>query len=108
MPYLAGFVDGTKYDLTLTDEYNQPIPYDKRFDLVAITVNTPNASHCYEISRRFRQLGAKVVMVGPHATLLPDEAKQHCDHLVTDEAEEIWPQFLEAFYKGNARAPLYL
>jgi len=102
MPYLAGFVDEAKYDLTLVDEYNQRIPYEKRFDLVALTVNTPNAGHCYGTSRRFRQRGAKVVMGGPHVTLLPDEAKHHCDHLVTGEAEETWPQFLEDFHKGNA------
>jgi len=34
---------------------------------------------------------------------MPGEAKQHCDHLIVGEAEEIWPQFLEAFYHGNAR-----
>jgi len=54
MPYLSGFINENKYDVTLIDEYNQTIPYGKEFDLVAITVNTPNASHCYKISRRFR------------------------------------------------------
>ena len=39
-----------KYDVTLVDEYNQAIPYGQKFDLVALTVNTPNASHCYRIS----------------------------------------------------------
>jgi len=103
MPYLAGFVDERKYDMTLIDEYNQTIPYDRKFDLVAITVNTPNASHCYRISRRFRQDGVEVVMGGPHATLLPDEAGQNCDYLIVGEAEETWPRFLDAFYDGNAR-----
>ena len=65
MPYLAGFIDETKYDVVLIDEYNQTIPYEQKFDLVAITVNTPNASHCYKISRRFRRHGVKVVMGGP-------------------------------------------
>lgn len=103
MPYLSGFIDERKYDVTLIDEYNQTIPYGRKFELVAITVNTPNAGHCYGISLRFRQNGIKVVMGGPHVTLLPDEAKKHCDYLIVGEAEEIWPQFLEAFYDGNAR-----
>ena len=55
MPYLSSFIDENKYDITLIDEYNQSIPFKKKFDLVAITVNTPNASHCYRISQRFRQ-----------------------------------------------------
>lgn len=104
MPYLSGFINETKYDLTLIDEYNQTIPYGQKFDLVAITVNTPNASHCYKISQRFRQHGVKVVMGGPHVTLMPGEAKQYCDYLIVGEAEEIWPEFLEAFYHGNARS----
>jgi radical SAM superfamily enzyme YgiQ (UPF0313 family) len=103
MPYLAGFIDENKYDITLIDEYNQTIPYGVKFDLVAITVNTPNASHCYRISQRFSQLGVKVVMGGPHVTLVPEEAKQYCDYLIVGEAEKIWPQFLEEFYYGNAQ-----
>lgn len=103
MPYLAGFIDESKYDITLIDEYNQTIPHGQKFDLVAMTVNTPNASHCYGISQRFRQQGAKVVMGGPHVTLLADEAKQYCDYLIVGEAEEIWPEFLEAFYHGNPK-----
>jgi radical SAM superfamily enzyme YgiQ (UPF0313 family) len=103
MPYLAGFVDERKYDITLIDEYNQAIPYGRKFDLVAITVNTPNASHCYRISERFRRDAVKVVMGGPHVTLVPDEAEQNCDYLIVGEAEETWPQFLEAFHDGNAQ-----
>lgn len=100
IPYLAAFVDEQYYHLTLVDEYCQRIPYGKDFDLVAITVNTPNAPHCYEISARFRRKGVKVVMGGPHATLLPGEVKDHCDYLVIGEAEKTWPQFLEDFRKG--------
>ncbi|WP_332841849.1 hypothetical protein [Paraclostridium bifermentans] len=47
MPYLAAFIDESKYEITLIDEYNQKIPFEKDFDLVVITVNTANAPHCY-------------------------------------------------------------
>ena len=103
MPYLAGFINIKQYDISIIDEYNQDIPYGQTYDLVAITVNTPNASHCYRISQRFRRNGIKVVMGGPHVTLMPDEAQHYCDYLIVGEAEETWPQFLEAFYHGNAR-----
>ena len=103
MPYLAGFIDESKYRITLVDEYNQRIAYKGPVDLAAITVNTPNAAHCYRIAARFRALGAKVVMGGPHATLRPEEAAEHCDHLVVGEAEETWPLFLKEFYQGCAR-----
>lgn len=104
IPYLAAFINENQYVITIVDEYNQKIPYDTAFDLVAITVNTPNAYHCYEISEIFRGEGARVVFGGPHATLLPDEASQHCDYLLVGEGEETWPQFLQDFYCGRAHA----
>jgi radical SAM superfamily enzyme YgiQ (UPF0313 family) len=103
MPYLAGFVDESKYRITLLDEYNQRIVYERPADLVAVTVNTPNATHCFRIAALFRARGAKVVMGGPHATLRPDETARHCDHLVIGEAEETWPRFLDEFHRGCAR-----
>ncbi|AIQ11702.1 B12-binding domain-containing radical SAM protein [Paenibacillus durus] len=104
MPYLAGFIDESKYQITLVDEYRQKIPFRRTFDLVAITVNTPNAYHCYQIAEKFRAQGAKVVMGGPHVTLLPEEASGHCDSILIGEAEETWPEFLEDFHKGKERA----
>jgi radical SAM superfamily enzyme YgiQ (UPF0313 family) len=104
VPYLAAFLPEEYYDITLVDEYCQRIPYKKPFDLVAITVNTPNAPHCYEMSARFRASGTKVVMGGPHATLMPEEAAAHCDYLTVGESEETWPQFLSDFRKGTAKA----
>jgi radical SAM superfamily enzyme YgiQ (UPF0313 family) len=104
MPYLAAFIDERRYEISLVDEYNQKIPYHRPFDLVAVTVNTVNAPHCYEIGRVFRQQGAWVAFGGPHATLLPDEAGRHCDTLLIGEGEEIWPQFLHDFYSGKAQS----
>ena len=103
IPYLAAYVDEQHYAITLIDEYCQRLPREKQFDLVAITVSTPNAPHCYDISAKFRQAGAKVVMGGPHATLLPDEVAAHCDHLLAGEGEDIWPQFLTDFRKASAQ-----
>lgn len=104
MPYLAAFIDGTRYEITLVDEYNQKIPDHRRFDLVAVTVNTANAPHCYEIAERFRRRGSWVAFGGPHPTLLPDEAGRFCDTVLIGEGEEAWPRFLDDFYHGRPRA----
>jgi radical SAM superfamily enzyme YgiQ (UPF0313 family) len=104
VPYLAAFVPEQHYGITLVDEYCQRVPYEKPFELVAITTNTPNAPHCYEMAARFRAVGAKVAMGGPHVTLLPEEATEYCDFLLIGESEETWPQFLEDFRLGTARA----
>ena len=108
MPYLAGFVDESRYRMVLIDEYNQHIRYDRPVDLVAITVNTPNACHCYTMAARFRAAGAKVVMGGPHATLCPDEVAAALRYLITGEAEESWPRFLDDFYRGCCASTLHL
>lgn len=102
MPYLAAFIDEERYTITLIDEYNQRIPYDRKFDLVAITVNTSNAVHCYKISDMYREKGSKVVMGGPHTTLMTDEAIIHSDFIIIGEAELTWPRFLDDFYNGCA------
>lgn len=107
IPYLAAFVDEQYYDITLIDEYCQRIPYQQPFDLVAITVNTPNAPHCYEISKRFRQCGSKVVMGGPHATLRTEEVAEYCDYLIVGEGETLWPEFLSDF-QNNAAKSIYM
>ncbi|MDF2883161.1 MAG: radical protein [Clostridiaceae bacterium] len=101
MPYLAAFIDQSKYNVSLVDEYNQKIPNEGNYDLAAVTVNTSNASHCYEIADKFRKKGAKVVFGGPHATLLSQEAAEHCDYIIIGEAELTWPQFLDDFYNNK-------
>lgn len=99
MPYLAGFVP-KEYQISLVDEYSQPIPFEK-FDLVAITVNTPNAPHVYRIAEKFRHLGTWVVLGGPHVTLVPEEASMHADTVFIGEAEETWANFLGEFLHGD-------
>jgi len=39
-------------------------------------------------------------MGGPHATLLPQEVKEHCDYLIIGESEITWPEFLYDFRNG--------
>ncbi|MBC2721338.1 radical SAM protein [Desulfosporosinus sp.] len=99
MPYLAGFVP-EQYRIRLIDEYSERIEFE-RYDLVAITVNTPNAPHVYQISTRFRELGSWVVLGGPHVTLNPEEAATYSDTVFVGESEETWPQFLTDFLVGK-------
>src|SRR5262249_50921925 len=56
--------------------------------------NTPNARHVYHLADAFRRRGRLVVLGGPHATLLPEEAQYHADAVVVGEAERSWPQVL--------------
>src|SRR5271166_611821 len=100
IPYLAGFVRWP-HRVALVDEYNQSVDLDAPADLVGITCNTPNAGHVYDLADAFRRRGRLVVLGGPHATLLPDEAREHADAVVVGEAERTWPQVIEDAASGR-------
>ncbi|MDF1564645.1 MAG: radical SAM protein [Deltaproteobacteria bacterium] len=100
MPYLAGFV-GPGHQVTLVDEYNDTVDLEGRWDLVAITCNTPNARHVYQLSAELRSRGSTVVLGGPHVSLLPDEAAEHADAIVVGEAEHTWPELLRDAERGR-------
>ena len=62
------------FGIKLCDASVSKIPYDEKFDLVAISIITGTAVEGYRLADHFRARGAKVVIGGVHATLLPDEA----------------------------------
>jgi len=99
MPLLAAYTPA-HWQVTHTDEIVQPVDFDQPVDLVGITANTPAAPHAYELAEQFRRRGVKVVIGGPHATLLPDEVAQHADAVVVGEGELVWPQLLADFERG--------
>ena len=93
MPLLAALTPPS-WSVTHTDEITRAVDTRQRWDVVGITAATPGAPHAYDLAREFRASGARVVMGGPHATLLPYEAAQHVDIVVAGEAESVWPRVL--------------
>jgi len=84
-------------EIKLADENVETIPLDEKFDLVGISVITGTAPRAYELAAHFRKMGSTVVLGGVHVTLLPDEARQHADSIVTGFAELAWPELLNNF-----------
>ena len=76
------------------------------FDLVAISTYSAQIFEAYELADRYRARGIKVVMGGPHVTLLPDEAKPHVDTVVVGEAEPVWRELINDFKEGRLK-PYY-
>jgi radical SAM superfamily enzyme YgiQ (UPF0313 family) len=105
MAHLAGFVR-PPHTVRLLDEYTQVIDFELPCDLVGITCSTPNAGHVYRMADRFRERGKRVVLGGPHPTLLPDEASPHADAVVIGEGEDLWPKVIEDAERG-CLAPRY-
>jgi radical SAM superfamily enzyme YgiQ (UPF0313 family) len=65
-------------------------------DLVGISTITPTATSSYRIADHYREQGIPVVMGGPHATCLPEEALQHADFVIRGEGETALPQLVRA------------
>lgn len=99
LPVLASLTP-PRFEVEIVDDNVEEIDFDSKPDIVGITILTPTAERGYQISKEFRSRGVPVVLGGVHATLLPDEAKEHCDVLVIGEAENTWPALLEDFEKG--------
>ncbi|MBX3231747.1 MAG: B12-binding domain-containing radical SAM protein [Labilithrix sp.] len=87
----------------LVDEYSDPIDYDVKTDLVALSAKTSCATYAYDVARRFKERGKRVVMGGIHASLRPDEALQHVDCVVTGEAETLWPEVVRDLQAGKLK-----
>ncbi len=94
LPYLAALTP-PDWQVTLLDEQLDAIPFDKPFDLVAISTSTLNSLRAYDIADEFRRRRVPVILGGPHAFFHAEEAGEHCDAVGVGEGESIWPRMLE-------------
>jgi len=106
MPLIAALTP-PGHEVSHTDEIVEPVRFDVAADLVGITAPTPSAPHAYRLAREFRRRGVPVVIGGPHATALPEEAARHADAVVAGEAEDTWPRVLEDARRGKLE-PVYV
>src|SRR5207249_132642 len=100
--------DDLDVELTIQDEGVQPLDLDFEADLVGISCITGTALRGYEIADQLRARGHTVVFGGVHATLLPDEAAEHADAVVTGYAEQSWPQLLRDFVQGKLQRRYFI
>lgn len=70
-------------------------------DLVAISTFSAQIFEAYAIADRLRAAGVQVVIGGLHATVLPEEALAHADHVVVGEGENVWPELVRAVERGE-------
>ena len=74
-----------------------------RFDLVSLSSYTAQIEEAYELSDRYRAAGVPTVIGGLHASVLPEEAADHCDAVAIGEGESIWPEILRDCGNGGLR-----
>ncbi|MEM7393345.1 MAG: cobalamin-dependent protein [Verrucomicrobiota bacterium] len=90
--------------VALYDEGIEDLPETLDADLIGMTVITGTAKRSYELAALYRAQNIPVVLGGPHVTLLPEEAAQHADAIVTGYAEDTWPALLHDFAAGKLKS----
>ncbi len=95
-----------QHEVVLLDQFHRPIDTQLQADLVGISVWTASSSNAYQLADAFRARGIPVVLGGPHVAVLPEEAAQYADAVLTGEAESVWAQLLSDLEAGQL-APIY-
>ena len=101
------------------EEYGDPVLVDetlekldvtqiKQGDVVGIGIHTANALRGYQVGLAAKAAGAHVVFGGIHATLYPDEAREHggADAIVTGNGDYVWSRVIKDCVAGTLK-PLY-
>ena len=92
-----------EHAVEVVHEQVRPVPFDDRPDVVAISFFSGFARRAYQTADRYRALGVKVVMGGPHVSYWVEEALAHADVVVVGEAESVWATVLADLEAGRAR-----
>ena len=100
LPYLAALTP-SGWTIRLIDEQLEPIDFEDRPDLVAITTITLTSLRAYDIADEFRRRGVPVILGGPHTFFHADEAAEHSSAAGIGEGETLWPRMLEDARKGR-------
>ncbi len=102
-PAVLAALTPPRHTVRFHDERLADLPADEPTDLVGISTCTFAARRAYQIADAYRARGTKVVLGGFHPTLMPDEAGEHADSVVTGDAEFSWPQVVADAEAGCLR-----
>ncbi len=92
-----------QHSTKIVNDFVENIDYTTAFDLVCITAMTTQIERAYQVADNFRNKGIKVIIGGMHATILPEEVKQHADSVVVGEVEDLWEQILDDLENKNLK-----
>lgn len=73
------------------------------FDLVAISSYSAQIQEAYGLAARYRRMGIRVIIGGPHVTALPEEAAHYCDAVAVGEGEACWLEAVRDCQHGRLR-----
>ncbi len=84
----------------------EEFPFNEKWDLVGISVQTGMAKNAFALADKLRHAGIPVALGGAHVTLFPESCRPHADVLVQGEADDLWKEVLTDLAAGILN-PLY-
>ena len=72
------------------------------YDIVGIGSLSSTIDEAYSLADELRKKNVPVIMGGPHASFMPEEALDHCDYVVTGEGETVLPALVK-FIENRTR-----
>ncbi|MEI6847553.1 MAG: radical SAM protein [Chlorobiaceae bacterium] len=91
---------------TICDMRFEKFPFNEKWDLVGISVQTGMARKAFELADKLRAAGTRVAFGGPHVTLFADSCRPHADVLVHGESDNLWKEVLHDLKTENLK-PFY-
>ena len=108
--YLAALTPRDKWTVDIIDETIElAVDYrsgELRFagaDLVGVSAVSYQAPRAYDIAGACKKHNIPVVIGGPHASTVPDEAARYADAAVIGEAEGVWGDLLRDLEDGRLK-----
>ena len=88
---------------SICDMRFEEFPWQKKWDLVGISVQTGMAKKAFELAEKLRAAGIQIVLGGAHVTLFPESCRSHADILVEGEADDLWKELLTDLTTGSLK-----
>ncbi len=81
------------WQITICEEYVDPIDWDSPADFIGLTGKINQAHRIRVVAQEFRRRGKTVIIGGPHASLMPEAVRDHCDIVLVGELEALAAEF---------------
>lgn len=90
-------------DYHFYDERIEALPDRLEEEVIALSIDTFSARHGYDLAQQYKTEHNTIVLAGVHVTAMPQEASAFADVIITGDAEDTWPQFLEDCRTGRLK-----
>lgn len=100
---VAALAQDSFSEITYIDENYEAINFGVHYDVIGLSFVAHQAYRAYEIAKKYREMGTKVIMGGIHPTLMYDEVSKYADSVFIGEAEPVWKEFVTDLKRGKLK-----